>query len=266
VDWYPFAVKSNSAQGAALEYLGRGWGIVPIESRGKRPLVRWEEFQRRLPLQEDVRGWFRRWPNANLGIVTGKISGLAVIDVDPRHGGAEALSALECTYAQLPPTASVLTGGGGRHLYFSCPGEPLRSRVALAPGIDLRAEGGLVVAPPSIHSSGGRYRWERCDPSDKTPMPTLPGWLDSLVRSSSGGHSVAWWRQRVHQPVPEGARNATLASLTGHLLWHGIDPEVALELLQCWNRVRCAPPLFEEEVARTVESIARTDARRREEH
>jgi len=258
-------VQRFSAQDAAFEYLGRGWGIVPIESRSKRPLVRWEEFQRHLPLEDDVRAWFRRWPNANLGIVTGKISGLAVIDVDPRHGGAEALAALESTYAPLPPTASVFTGGGGRHLYFSCPVEPLRSRVALAPGVDLRAEGGLVVAPPSIHSSGGRYRWERCDPPGKAPMPALPGWLDSLVRSSSGGHPVAWWRQRVHQPVAEGARNATLASLTGHLLWHGIDPEVALELLVCWNRVRCAPPLPEEEVARTVESIARTDARRREE-
>jgi hypothetical protein len=258
-------VLEDSVEGAALQYLGWGWGIVPIESRGKRPLVRWEELQRRLPLRGDVREWFRRWPNANLGIVTGKISGIAVIDVDPRHGGAEALAALEREYAPLPPTVAVSTGGGGRHLYFACPGEPLRSRVALAPGVDLRAEGGLVVAPPSIHASGGRYRWERIHPPAKAPMPPLPAWLGSLVRSSSGGHPVAWWRQRVHQPVPEGARNATLASLTGHLLWHGIDPEVTLELLLCWNRVRCAPPLPEEEVARTIESIARTHGRRREE-
>ncbi len=76
---------------------------------------------------------------------------------------------------------------------------------------------------------------------------------------------MAWWRQRVQEPVPEGTRNATLASLTGHLLWHGIDPDVALELLLCWNRVRCTPPLSDEEVARTIDSILRTHARRREE-
>ena len=255
----------DSAERSALAYLSRGWGVVPIEPRGKRPLVRWEDFQRRLPLPGEVVAWFRRWPNANIGIITGKISGLAVVDVDPRHGGDETLAALECEYAPLPSTVEVLTGGGGRHLYFASSGESLRSRVALAPGIDLRAEGGLVVAPPSIHSSGGLYRWELFHPPDKTPIAPLPSWLGSLVRSSGGGHPVTWWRQRVQEPVPEGARNATLASLTGHLLWHGIDPEVALELLLCWNRVRCAPPLSEEEVARTIDSITRTHSRRREE-
>jgi hypothetical protein len=258
-------VREASVERAALAYLDRGWGVIPVESRGKRPLLRWEEFQRRLPLPKEVREWFRRWPNANLGIVTGRISGLAVVDVDPRHGGAEALAALERAYALLPATVEVQTGGGGRHLYFSSSRESLRSRVALAPGVDLRAEGGLVVAPPSIHASGGLYRWELLHPPEKTSVAPLPGWLGSLVRSSSDGHPVGWWRQRVQEPVPEGARNATLASLTGHLLWHGVDPEVALELLLCWNRVRCAPPLSEEEVARTIDSITRTHLRRREE-
>ena len=63
--------------------------------------------------------------------------------------------------------------------------------------------------------------------------------------------------------VAEGERNNTIASLTGHLLWHGVDPEVALQLLLCWNRVRCRPPLSDDEVARTVESIRRTHVRHR---
>lgn len=255
----------DSAERSALAYLARGWGVVPIEPRGKRPLVRWEEFQRRLPLPADVAAWFRRWPNANVGIITGLISGLAVIDVDPRHGGDDTLAALEREYAPLPSTVEVLTGGGGRHLYFASSGASLRSRVALAPGIDLRAEGGLVVAPPSIHASGGLYRWELLHHPEQTPLAPLPRWLGSLVRSSGAGHPVAWWRQRAREPVGEGARNATLASLTGHLLWHGIDPEVALELLLCWNRLRCVPPLSEEEVVRTIDSITRTHGRRREE-
>lgn len=255
----------DSAECSGLAYLRRGWAIVPIEARGKRPLVRWEEFQRRLPLPGEVAAWFRRWPNANIGIVTGKISGLAVVDVDPRHGGDEALAALESECAPLAPTVEVRTGGGGRHLYFASSSEQLRSRVALAPGVDLRAEGGLVVAPPSIHASGGLYRWDLFHHPDESPLAPLPSWLGHLVRSPSAGHAVAWWRRRVREPVPEGARNATLASLTGHLLWHGIDSEVALELLLCWNRVRCEPPLSEEEVARTIDSITRTHSRRCEE-
>ena len=255
----------DSAERAALAYLRRGWAVVPIEAGGKRPLVRWEEFQHRLPLPSDVGAWFRRWPNANIGIVTGKVSGLAVVDIDPRHGGDEALAALEREYGALPLTVEVLTGGGGRHLYFTSSGEVLRSRVALAPGVDLRAEGGLVVAPPSIHSSGTPYCWEIFHHPEKTPIAPLPGWLGQLVRSSGSGHPVTWWRERVQQPVPEGARNATLASLTGHLLWHGIDPEVVHELLLCWNRVRCDPPLSEDEVVRTIESITRTHLRRHEE-
>jgi len=255
----------DSPERAAHSYLRLGWCVIPIEARGKRPLVRWEEFQHHLPPPSDVTAWFQRWPHANIGIVTGKVSGLAVVDVDPRHGGEASLAVLEREYAPLPATAEVVTGGGGRHLYFASSGELLRSRVALAPGLDLRAEGGVVVAPPSVHASGGLYRWLPSHHPEETRLAPLPGWLGALLRSPQGGHPVAWWRERVQDRVPEGARNATLASLTGHLLWHGIDPQVALELLMCWNRVRCEPPLSEEEVARTIDSITRTHLRRREE-
>jgi hypothetical protein len=75
------------------------------------------------------------------------------------------------------------------------------------------------------------------------------------------GHSLAHWRQLVREGVDQGRRNATLASLTGHLLWHGVDPAVALELLTAWNRARCRPPLADDEVLRVVDSIARLHER-----
>jgi len=65
----------------------------------------------------------------------------------------------------------------------------------------------------------------------------------------------------VEEGVEAGARNNTIASLSGHLLWRGVDPPVVMELLLCWNRVRCRPPLPDEEVARTVASITRTHRR-----
>jgi hypothetical protein len=92
--------------------------------------------------------WWRRWPAANVGIATGARSGLLVLDVDPRHGGDDVLAALEAEHGRLPDTATVVTGGGGAHFYFAHPGGEIRSR-NLAPGLELKADGAFVVAPPS---------------------------------------------------------------------------------------------------------------------
>lgn len=255
----------TDAANAALKYLARGWAVVPIAARGKQPLVRWQEFQGRLPTAAEVEEWYAYWPDAGVGLVTGAISDLAVLDIDPQHGGYESLAALECAYGSLPHTVEAITGGGGRHVYFAYPGGELRSRAGLAPGLDLRAEGGLVVAPPSMHASGRRYEWEVSHHPDATRIVGMPGWLVQLARGEGPGrgHPVAWWRDLVETGVEEGRRNNTIASLAGHLLWHRVDPKVVLELLLCWNRVRCRPPLGDDEVARTVDSITHTHARHR---
>ncbi|MCK5623593.1 MAG: bifunctional DNA primase/polymerase [Alphaproteobacteria bacterium] len=249
----------------AAKYLARGWAVVPIAAGGKHPLVRWQTFQERLPTGKELEDWFARWPDAGVGIVTGAVSNLVVLDVDPRHGGGDSLRALEREHGPLPHTIEAITGGGGRHVYFTFPGGELRNRTAMAPGIDLRAEGGLVVAPPSMHASGRRYAWEVSHHPDETELAAMPGWLLQLAQGEapSRGHPVAYWRGLVESGVAEGERNSTIASLTGHLLWHGVDKRVALELLLAWNRLRCRPPLEDEEVAATVDSIARTHARHR---
>ena len=257
----------SSCHGAALEYLALGWSVIPIEPRGKRPLVAWLEFQDRWPTAAEVAGWFERWPEANVGIVTGIVSGLVVLDVDARHGGAQSLSGLETEHGPLPRTIAVATGGGGRHCYFSHPGGVVHNKVGLAPGIDLRADGGCVVAPPSLHPSGRRYTWEPGSAPAQARLAPLPLWLSQLARPPHGraGHPLAHWRELTRRRIPEGERNNTIASLAGHLLWHGVDPEIALELLEAWNREHCKPPLPIAEVASVVESIARLHERRSEE-
>jgi Bifunctional DNA primase/polymerase, N-terminal/Primase C terminal 1 (PriCT-1) len=243
---------------AIRDYLGRSWSIIPIKPGDKRPLVRWEDFQHCCPGEGEARGWFRTWPDAGIGVVTGTISGLVVIDIDVRHGGDVSLEDLERVHGRLPTTVECRSGGG-RHLYFGHPGSLVRNKVGLAPGIDLRGDGGYVVAPPSVHSSGVRYAWvEGCDPKS-TGIARLPDWvlrraIDEPLRR---GHSVAYWRRLVADGVPEGERNNTIASLAGHLLRHGVDPTVVMELLLSWNRVRCRPPLADEEVTAVVESITR---------
>lgn len=246
---------------AALDYGRLGWSVIPIEPRGKRPLIRWHVYQSRRADPTEVCDWFRRWPDANIAVVTGVISGLVVVDLDPRHGGTESLDIIQREHGPLIETAESRTGGGGRHLYFAHPGEIVPNRVGIAAGLDLRGDGGYVVAPPSTHACGEPYHWTRSPES--FPVAPLPQWLFHLVSDEKAhrGRSLANWRTLLREGVAEGARNNAIASLAGHLLWHGVDPEVATELLLAWNQARCRPPLDAEEAVRTVESIVRLHQR-----
>jgi hypothetical protein len=250
----------------ALHYLDFGWSVIPVRAEDKRPLVRWLDFQARRPTRAEVQDWLRQWPKANLAVVTGKVSGLIVLDVDPQHGGAESLRQLEREHGPLPHTVQVRTGGGGRHYYFVHPGGVLHNKVSLFIGIDVRGDGGYVVAPPSVHASGQHYEWLASNHPDHTPLAHLPAWLLQAIRNEEHrtGHPTEYWRQLVRSGVAEGERNNTIASFTGHLLWHGVDPDIVLELMLCWNAVRCRPPLSDNEVAQTVASITRLHTRRME--
>ncbi|MEX2648503.1 MAG: bifunctional DNA primase/polymerase [Alphaproteobacteria bacterium] len=258
-------MTAGDFRAAALAYARRGWAVVPVRPRAKAPLVRWEPFQRRPADQDEIAAWFDRWPDANVGIVTGTVSGLVVLDVDAGHGGDDTLARWEREHGPLMPTIEAVSGGGGRHLYFAAPSPCPRNRVGIGPGIDLRGEGGMIVAPPSIHPSGRRYAWRDGHGPDDRSLGPMPGWLVHLiVGEARSGHGLAHWRSIVREGVPEGERNSTIASLTGHLLWHGVDPDVALELMLAWNRMRCQPPLPDDEVARVVASITRLQDRERQ--
>ena len=255
--------EPGTCERAALDYLALGWSVVPVQPRAKRPLVRWSPLQDAPPGRDDVERWYRRWPDANVGIVTGAVSGLVVLDVDIGHGGDESLLRLEDDYAPLEPTLESLTGGGGRHLYFRHPGHAIGNKVGFREGLDLRGDGGMVVAPPSIHPSGRAYRWREGRGPGEIAAAPMPHWLREIVTGAAEhpGHPPSHWRVLVREGVAEGARNATIASLAGHLMWRGVDPDVVLELMLSWNRQRCRPPLPDDEVAATVTSVLRTHAR-----
>jgi hypothetical protein len=213
-----------------------GWSAIPLRAGEKIPKLAWQEFQDRRAEEDEIRAWFKRWPRANLGIVTGPVSGLVVLDIDPRHGGGESLERWAKRHGALPATPEAETGGGGRHLYFATRDPELGNRVAIVPG---------------------PYVWKPGRAPADLPLAPLPQWLhERLSAQTSGrGHPLAYWRSLARGGVEEGQRNNTIASFAGHLLWHGVDPEVVLELLLSWNRVRCKPPLDDDEVARVVASI-----------
>ena len=241
----------------AQRYLARGWSVLPLRPGDKRPLIVWEPLQNTRPSPEQVTEWFGRWPNANIGIVTGEISNLVVLDIDPQHGGDVSLARLERQFGPLPETIEAITGGGGRHLYFAHPGGLIRNRAGLAQGIDLRGDGGYVVAPPSIHPNGRPYVWAAERSPEEVALAALPRWLLLPTGGGRARRTLADWRHLVHEGVPEGQRNSTIASLAGHLLWHQVDPEIVLELLLGWNRLRCRPPLDDAEVAQVVANIVK---------
>jgi hypothetical protein len=230
-----------------------------VRAREKRPLVAWQAYQEAPPTHADVDAWYARWPDANVGIVTGALSGLVVVDVDPRHGGEASIAEWQRLHGALPHTVEARSGGGGRHLYFAHPGRVVHNRVALLPGVDVRGDGGLIVAPPSIHPSGRRYAWVNAPGAvDLSPLP--PALLERVAPRGRRGHTVRFWRDLLAEGVAEGSRNDSIAALAGHLLWRGVDAHVVTELVLCWNRVRCRPPLADAEVVRTVASIARLHA------
>ncbi len=155
---------------AALRYARRGWLVLPVSS-SKVPLIHdWPNCATTEPAT--IRYWFEeKFPGAGVGIATGLPSGLVVLDVDGPQGEAS-LAELEEQH-KLPPTYTVRTGGGGRHLYFAYPPDQLvrNSAGVLGPGLDIRAGGGFVVAPPSVHQSGNRYVWVMNGRNDPAPLP-----------------------------------------------------------------------------------------------
>lgn len=248
---------------AALSYARHAWAVFPLRPGGKEPLTP-HGFKDATTDEAAIREWWSRWPNANLGIATGSVSGLVVLDVDPRHGGDESLRDLEAHHGPLPDTVTALTGGGGEHRYFALPqGVTVRSR-ALAPGLELKAEGGYVVAPPSLHPSGRRYEWEvGRSPDELAPAP-LPRWLLELTYSEHGAE-----RGRAYEPllrgeqVRQGLRHDAALSLAGLLAEKRTPPALALALLQSVRDrlfARGDHPVTDEELENIVQYVYAQEA------
>jgi hypothetical protein len=155
---------------AALAYARRGVPVFPCEPGGKRPLT-YNGFWEATTDLRVIERWWKRWPSANVGIPTGKKSGLLVLDVDLDNGGPESLARLERADGPAPKTARVRTGGGGAHVFFRHPtdAEIRNSAGLLGPGLDVRGEGGYVVVPPS--RTQGAYEWV-----DRSPLANA-SWL-----------------------------------------------------------------------------------------
>ena len=175
---------------AARAYASQGWRVVPISPGGKYPKLKgWQDAATdHLPT---IDAWYSgTYQGHGVGIATGPDTGLWVLDVDVANGkrGDDTLAALERLHGQLPPTVTAITGSGGRHYYFTWdnnrPVHNLQNAGSrLGPGLDVRGEGGQVVAPPTIHGNGTPYAWEIGRSPWETDVTQAPDWLIDLVTS-----------------------------------------------------------------------------------
>jgi hypothetical protein len=211
------ALDRKRCVAAALEYANRGFSVLPLHgivdgsctcgkpdcgSPGKHPIGSWKDAQTTRATPEQLEEAFSRYPHANIGIVTGAISGLVVVDID---GPAGMSSCKKVMAGEEPPQGPTVRTGGGHHLYGRHPGTPLKNFVKTHPGLDGRADGGYVVAPPSRHASGREYQWTR--PLEDA-LPELPPKLLALFSGSEGGGKAARAGQRKNNagaqtPIPE---------------------------------------------------------------
>lgn len=208
----------------AFPYIARGWSVVPIPKFSKFPMIKWDSYKTKRATADELRGWIvAEGEDSNVGIITGAISGLVIVDVDGPGGEAE-LKARGITSPLSVKTTK------GRHLYFRHPGVEVPNAVRIAgtkeEGVDIRGDGGLVVAPPSTHASGKPYVWLG---NYSGALPTYnPAWFrtgDNNVRKSPD------WMGQALSNLGAGNRNATFASVAGRLYRDGWAAEAIFATL-----------------------------------
>ena len=245
------------------------WAIFPL--RGKFPAVSKEKGGHgcldATTDTETITKWWTEYPNANIGIATGTVNGLIVIDVDVNHGndtdGTETMRDMEKELGKLPNTVEALTPNGGRHLFFRYPnGYDIGIHKAQDddrwPGVDIRGNGGYVAAVPSVikcnDGSWRPYQWEVSSYPNETDLAELPApwvkWLDDLC----GRHNA--FRLPAAATVAKGKRNDTLFSYACHLRAIGSDAAEILAKLTEYNR-HLADPLEEKELETITTSAMR---------
>lgn len=266
----------------ALSYARRGWHVFPVHSRradgsctcsrkdctrpAKHPLTK-HGLKEATTDETVIRGWWARWPWANIAVRTGAESGLVVLDIDNHlifpeldrsETGEDSLRALEREHGELPKTVQAITGGGGRHIFFKHPGGVVPCKTGLRPGLDIRADGGYIVAPGSVHITNRRYEWDVEHHPDDLALAEPPPWLLGLIKKrepartgSDAGAAAA------EAPIPAGRRNSELTSLAGSMRRRGMTADEIETALLAVNAKRCTPPLADDEVRRIAESVAR---------
>jgi putative DNA primase/helicase len=262
--------KSNPRLEAALKYAAKGWPVFPCHfvttkktcscgndqctNIGKHPTT----FRGLNDATTDVaqiRKWWTLSPFANVAIATGSKS-FDVLDIDPRHEGDETFARLENDYGEIPETIQQITGGSGTHILIKYSGK-YHSQNNVTTGVDIKSDGGYIIAEPSNHLSGKEYAWDISHHPDETQLIDVTDW--------KGFEALQQYQSSTTNQSPlssgtiarEGERNSKLTSVAGAMRRRGMDAEQIEKMLRVYNEDYCQPPLPQLEIERIASGMMR---------
>jgi len=248
---------------SCLGYNTLGWSTVLARKMDKLPIKSWKQYQTKPPTPQEITNDCNKYPESNIAIITGKVSGLIVIDIDSSEGMEKYIA--EC--GELHQTIQAKTGradGEGLHLYFKHPGDGHYANMAkVLPGIDVRGDGGYVIGPPSLHESGNTYQWLNINPLEDglDDLMDLPDDVKAMLYKKDPNKTPnnepknsADWVNDALLGVEAGNRNETAAKLAGYYVLMGHNSSEIESLLRIWN-IQNLPPLEFKEIRKIVNSI-----------
>lgn len=236
----------------AIKYAEMGLSVLPLH--GKKPFFeRWYDVASNELITVDK--WWKQDRNANVGILTGHKNRLFVVDIDPRNGGEASLDELLTKYGPMPKTWEAVTGSGGKHFYFRYPAFRLNTIPNMWPGIDIKSDGGQVVAAPSVHPETHQpYFWDGMAEIWEEPIGEAPLWLLDALHAHSAPKKQGF---ECPSKIPKGVQHMTLVSFAGALRKMGLAPSEILPSLWELNERRCEVPGPRENIEQIALSMAK---------
>lgn len=246
-----YHIDRSTMTEAAVMYAEHGLAVFPLEAQGKKPATE-HGLKDASADPAVVREMFSKRPFSNIGMACGAQSGGIIvvdIDIDDEQGkdGSMSLRKWEHEHGEIPDTATTKTGRGGSHYLYRSTGKT-RSRIACQEGIDIRADGGYIVLPPSIHPNGEQYEWDY-DLDDFGIVEANQSVIDLMNEGIEPGAEF-----KVPEKIPEGERNGTLYKLACSMQARGNGDDAIMAAVEAENRARCSPPLEDDEIRQIVNS------------
>lgn len=242
---------------AAIEYAKKGFAVFPLKYRDKVPLTR-NGCKDATTDAAQIKAWWQKYPNANIGLATGSVSQNVFVidlDIDEDRGidGYHSLEDWQREHGDFPETWTAITGRGGYHLYYRGNGK-IKNRAGIIDGVDIRGNGGYVVAPPSIHKNGNRYEWEYSP--DEFEIAKADNNVEYFLNHDDQKQSTTFTMPNI---VAAGQRNQMLFRFACMMQAKGASDQSVFAATMAENESSCSPPLTEQEVKVIVSSATRYD-------
>ena len=242
---------------AAIEYAKKGFAVFPLKYRDKVPLTR-NGCKDATTDAAQIKAWWQKYPNANIGLATGAVSQNVFVidlDIDEDRGidGYHSLEDWQREHGDFPETWTAITGRGGYHLYYRGNGK-IKNRAGIIDGVDIRGNGGYVVAPPSIHKNGNRYEWEYSP--DEFEIAKADNNVEYFLNHDDHRQSASFTMPNI---VSAGQRNQMLFRFACMMQAKGASDQSVFAATMAENESSCSPPLTEQEVRIIVSSATKYD-------